>query len=65
MNQRVELLFADAAAAVGLVIDGFDTTGRGRPDASYAGAVLACNPVQAPGTTPGIARSAAPSARPA
>src|SRR5439155_18147869 len=33
----------------------FDLNGDGVPDFSLAGAVLSCNPLQAPGVTPGVA----------
>jgi hypothetical protein len=36
-------------------IDGFDLNGNGIPDASLAGAILSCNPVQAASPTPGVA----------
>jgi hypothetical protein len=39
-------------------IDGFDLNGNGVPDFSLAAAILSCNPVQAPGVTPGVANIA-------
>src|SRR5204862_7295779 len=43
--------FADITKA----IDGFDLNGNGIPDASLAGAILNCNPLQASSPTPGVA----------
>jgi len=43
--------FADITKA----IDGFDLNSNGIPDASLAGAILNCNPLQASSPTPGVA----------
>lgn len=46
---------ASGGTDLGRTIDGFDNNGDGLPDNSLAGAILGCNPVDAPGATPGVA----------
>jgi len=45
----------DPSTDITKAVDGFDLNGDGVPDNSLAAAVLSCNPLQAPGVTPGVA----------